>query len=1343
MATIITLRVEPKDEKALAYLQKLNTESEKLKKPIKLDVESKNIFQTLKSKGEDFSKIFASNLRSRISTAIISALTNSTKEALKTMKAVDTELTNIQKVSNITQQELKKLGDTAYETASKYGVAADEYLSAVYTFQKAGLGDSSAKLGELATKTMLVGDTTDAVASKFIIASNAAWDLKGSYEELSKVVDYADYINNNYATDLTKLSQGMPIVASTAANMNMTWGETLAVLGTITSKTQESGTKAATAWRALSMNIAGELGTITDETGETIEITEDSIKSISDALEKYGTAAIKQAKATGKVIKPIEAVEALAQAYKEGLLTDIELTNILMSVGGKLRTNQLTALVKDLASDTSTYREMLDGLSKSAGIADSEISTMLGSWESKAQILKNTWTEFISNFVDSDVIKTGIDIITNAIDGLDSSVGHTIVVVGGLVAAFAALGPVGSILVGAAAAFGLIVDKVKESNAVYKESTEALREMTNGFEEADKTLKDTQNHIDATGIVAEKYIERLKELREEGLNTKEAQEEYHDILVRLTEIMPELSDMIDTENDSIRGGVQALEDRTEAWIKAAKIEAQQAALMAKGRLLANAEIEKQENELRLKDAEKARDEAEKVYNNATKALQDWSDIHINTIWSAEDYDRFNYLTEEVDRYNEKLSEAQSAVDQYSKAIQDSDDAIKQYSEDLEYTRRALDIMEGNDPDKKPATSSRGDMAKQWRETQNTQEKAERLTKQIAEEEGKAAEAAEKVSAETGKTVEDLSNLSNSLHPAFRQENLPTGIYSVTDPSNNHNANTQAEAEQETTQEISDALDDRVEVYQNSSKAILSVYDEQIDSAHTFAEDMAAAVSSEASAGANAASQAGASMGKALGDGVISQSDYIKQKISQTFTIAKMFIDNLAANDAVSLHPSGKDYYIDRYGNQVTYGNAAGTTNFPGGETLVNELGPELINDNGRVFIANGGKPAVVNLSKGAIVLTAEQTAEAMKGAGSVPKRGAAQALNLNPGGGFGGFSGKGVIVDDPDRLNAMKDKNSNAGAVNKALQAIQDYIKRKKEESGGGGGSGSGSGGSGGGSAATPSAEETLSNLESQLDDILKKIDLQVELAENEGDYPRMAELWEQAQEEIAKMVDAYRKAGYADDSPEILELLNKNYDYANKQLKLYQDKWDDLVDALEAQTDATKLANQLAEKQQAAEEAREALANAQKQRTVRIYNAATGQWEWIADESKTKSAQETLTKAEESYADEVKSQAIKELQSMRDTIVDLNDVVLGPALSAVATMAQSSSEFQAFAQALNAVFGVGSYLTGTAGSTKVIPTTDSHNTVYSFGDLVLTEEQASTMTLKQLAEQLQVLKIS
>ena len=195
--------------------------------------------------------------------------------------------------------------------------------------------------------------------------------------------------------------------------------------------------------------------------------------------------------------------------------------------------------------------------------------------------------------------------------------------------------------------------------------------------------------------------------------------------------------------------------------------------------------------------------------------------------------------------------------------------------------------------------------------------------------------------------------------------------------------------------------------------------------------------------------------------------------------------------------------------------------------------------------------------------------------------------------------------------------------------------------------------------------------------------------------------------------------------------------------VKVYKDQWNNLIDALESDTEAQEVATKLAEKEQALEDARLALENANKQRTIRTFNASTGQWEWVADQSKIKSAQESLTKAEKDYAEEVKDQAIKELERLRDTMADLNNVVLGPALSAIMLKAESSDEFQNFARSLNAVYGIGSYLGSTQGSSKVLSTKDSHDTIYTFGNVTLTEEQASSMSVAELAKKLRVLKIS
>ena len=380
--------------------------------------------------GDSIGKIVLKMAAWQILCTAISKVIGSFREAVNTMKEVDTQLTNIQKVSNLTAAELEKVGESAYTTASKYGVAEDEYLSSFYEMQKAGLGESAGDMAELATKTMLVGDTTADVANKFLIGVNAAWGMNGAMSELSKVVDETDLVNNRYATTLEKMADGMPIVASTAANMNMSFEETLALLATINSKTQETGRKTATAVRSFLIAISGQVGEFVDDTGETYEVTTENIEALTDALKLYGNEAVQSAIQTGQIINPMEALNSLAQAYKDGLIDDISLQEMLIKVAGKMRYNQLVTIVKDLASESSTYREILEQLPEAAGTADAEIGVMLSSWESKTQILSNTWAQFISHMVNTEAVKTALGALTVSVKALDTELGRSVITLG-------------------------------------------------------------------------------------------------------------------------------------------------------------------------------------------------------------------------------------------------------------------------------------------------------------------------------------------------------------------------------------------------------------------------------------------------------------------------------------------------------------------------------------------------------------------------------------------------------------------------------------------------------------------------------------------------------------------------------------------------------------------------------------------------------------------------------------------------------------------------------------------------------------------------------------------------
>ena len=68
---------------------------------------------------------------------------------------------------------------------------------------------------------------------------------------------------------------------------------------------------------------------------------------------------------------------------------------------------------------------------------------------------------------------------------------------------------------------------------------------------------------------------KLEELEAAGLETDEAQRQYHNTLLLLSNAVPELSDLIDTQTDSIEGGTAALRANAQAWEEQAKAQAYQ------------------------------------------------------------------------------------------------------------------------------------------------------------------------------------------------------------------------------------------------------------------------------------------------------------------------------------------------------------------------------------------------------------------------------------------------------------------------------------------------------------------------------------------------------------------------------------------------------------------------------------------------------------------------------------------------------------------------------------------------------------------------------------------------
>ena len=181
-------------------------------------------------------------------TAAVSMFTRSIRDALDELKEVDTILTEISKTSDRTEESLRKLGETSFATASKYGQKASDYLLGVQEMSRAGFDEnSSEQMAELSTLAQSAGDMTAELANEYLIATNAGYQFGGSAEKLNAVLNSQNYITNRNALNMSELAEATKIVASQAAQSGIGIDEMTAAVGTMIATTQQGGEVAARA----------------------------------------------------------------------------------------------------------------------------------------------------------------------------------------------------------------------------------------------------------------------------------------------------------------------------------------------------------------------------------------------------------------------------------------------------------------------------------------------------------------------------------------------------------------------------------------------------------------------------------------------------------------------------------------------------------------------------------------------------------------------------------------------------------------------------------------------------------------------------------------------------------------------------------------------------------------------------------------------------------------------------------------------------------------------------------------------------------------------------------------
>lgn len=282
--------------------------------------------------------------------SVVMLAVSKTKEAVTELKEIDTILTEISKTNDkLSKSDLKNIGNDAFETASKYGKKATDYLSGVQEASRAGY-ENAENIAELSTAAQGAGDMTAELANSYIIATDKAYGMEGSVQKLTQTLDGANEITNHNAVNMTELAEGMKVVGSQAASSQISVEETTAALGTLIAVTQQGGSQMGNAFKGILMNLRQVTGEVDGE-----EIDQESLTKYEKACEALGVSLSEVKDGAVSLKEPMQILKELSAEYTKLDKDDAKRANLLSAIGGKYRANALNAILENW----STYENML------------------------------------------------------------------------------------------------------------------------------------------------------------------------------------------------------------------------------------------------------------------------------------------------------------------------------------------------------------------------------------------------------------------------------------------------------------------------------------------------------------------------------------------------------------------------------------------------------------------------------------------------------------------------------------------------------------------------------------------------------------------------------------------------------------------------------------------------------------------------------------------------------------------------------------------------------------------------------------------------------------------------
>jgi len=337
---------------------------------LKLNIDDKGFRQPLGRITGDLkmfdSALAASNARViafGASTAVIGGISRAFKELAKSTIEVQKAFTDINRILNLSTRQFDKFGNQLFDIGKQNAAAFNDLTKAALEFSRQGLSTNEVlkRTSDALTLVRLTGINAEKAVSSLTATVNA---FDGSMLTTTEALNKFVAVETKFAVGARDLVEALGRVGSSAQDAKVGFDELNAIVTSVQQTTGRGGAVIGNAMKTIFTRLQ----------------RQDTL----DALESYGVAV---RNVEGQTLPAIRILQNFSKAYAG--LQDSSQSYLREQVAGVFQGNILSAVLKDLTKQTSTYSQALDistGATNEASMATAKLNKDLAAMTSQAAL---------------------------------------------------------------------------------------------------------------------------------------------------------------------------------------------------------------------------------------------------------------------------------------------------------------------------------------------------------------------------------------------------------------------------------------------------------------------------------------------------------------------------------------------------------------------------------------------------------------------------------------------------------------------------------------------------------------------------------------------------------------------------------------------------------------------------------------------------------------------------------------------------------------------------------------------------------------------------------------------